>query len=101
MFRSIEGSGVVALGVLLVAIGAFGASRMPEAGPGGPRRLRVLAGLIPFGLLIGAGAALVRGDALVPAMVAGALVVPFVGLVAQRVRARRPGRAPGAGDASD
>ena len=101
MFGAIEGSGSVALGVVLVAIGAFGASRMPDAGPTVALRVRALVGLVPFGMLIGAGAALVRGDALVPAIVAGAIVVPAVGLGTRLARARRARRVADAGDASD
>lgn len=69
------------LGVVLVLLGATGATltqrRLDRAGRA---RLALLV-LIPHGVLIGAGAAMVRGWDLWVAIVAGAVLVPAVGAV--------------------
>ncbi|MEY3019841.1 MAG: hypothetical protein RLZZ272_825 [Actinomycetota bacterium] len=85
MFGPIEGQGAAVLGLLLVVLGAWGATRSQ---PGGAGALRSLAPLVPFGVLIGAGAAMVRGGGLVAGIVGGAVLVPLVGALG-RVRRRR------------
>jgi hypothetical protein len=88
VFRAIEGDGVIVLGLLLVVLGAWGATRSrPAEGV-----LRSLAPLVPFGVLIGAGAAMARGEGLVPTIVAGALLVPLVGALGRVRRRRDPAR---------
>jgi hypothetical protein len=84
-------AGMLAVGVVLLVIGAVGASLTHRA-PGRPTPVRVL-GLVPFGVLIGAGAALVRGWDLVAAITAGALLVPLVGVGGDIMAARRRARA--------
>jgi len=81
----------VAVGVLLLLLGAAGATARQQRRTGRPGPVSVLA-MAPFGVLIGAGAALVRGWDLALAAVLGALVVPFVGLVGDLFAARRRAR---------
>jgi len=82
-------------GVALLLLGASGASVLHRRQHGRPGVTGVLV-LAPFGVLIGAGAALVRGWDLGLSAVAGALVVLVVALGgdvrAARRRARRSGR---------
>lgn len=84
------GAGIVVLGVVLLVVGAVGAS-LAHRTPGRPTLPRVLA-LVPFGVLIGAGAALVRGWDLLAAIVAGAVLVPLVGVGGDLLAARRRAR---------
>lgn len=85
MFGPIEGDGTVVLGLLLVVLGAWGATRSQPEGAGA---LRSIVPLVPFGVLIGAGAGMVRGGGIVIGLVAGAVAVPLVGAIG-RVRRRR------------
>jgi CHASE2 domain-containing sensor protein len=86
----------VVVGALLLLLGAVGATvtarRLEEQG-----RMPVgLLAVAPMGLLIGAGAALVRGWDLVASMLLGAVAVPLVATVARVLevrRTRRGGRA--------
>ena len=88
----------VVLGVLFVAVGAVGATvtrrRLDQAGRS---RWAVLA-LVPFGVLIGAGAALVRGWDPTAAVVVGAVLLPIVGAVGRWFEVRRARRARGGSD---
>lgn len=85
MFGALEGDGIRVLGLVLVLVAAWGATRSAP----GQGALRTLLPLVPFGVLMGAGAALVRGGGLVPAIVVGAVGVPLVGAVGRVRRARR------------
>jgi hypothetical protein len=80
------------VGVALVALGAVGATvtqrRFEEEG----RTVRALPLLVPFGVLVGAGAAIARGWDLVASMVVGAVLVPLVGAAGRLLEVRR-GRA--------
>lgn len=91
-----EGVAAVLLGVVLVAIGAVGASltqrRLDEQG----RSSRAPLYLAPFGVLIGAGAAVARGWDPLAAILAGAVLVPLVGVVGRLIEVRR-GRQGGQG----
>jgi hypothetical protein len=82
------------IGVVLLAVGAVGATvtqrRMDTEG----RSTRAPLFLVPFGILMGAGAALIRGWDLTAAIVAGAIVVPFVGALGRYLEVRRHRRAP-------
>jgi len=84
----------VVVGAALVVLGAVGATvtqRRLEAE--GRARMAPL-WLIPFGVLIGAGAAMVRGWDLWVAIIVGAVVIPLVGVVGrlwERHRTRRNG----------
>jgi hypothetical protein len=80
-----------AIGVILLLLGAFGASAVHRRQEGRPSAPRLLA-LAPFGILIGAGAALVRGWDLGLSAVAGALVVLVVALGGDVWAARRRSR---------
>ena len=86
-------SAVVAqvIGVGLLALGAFGATVVHRRQHGRPGAAGVLS-LAPFGILIGAGAALVRGWDLGLSAVAGALVVLVVALGGDVWAARRRAR---------
>lgn len=82
------------LGVLLVLLGAAGATvtqRHLDAA-GQPRR--AVAALVPFGVLVGAGASLVRGWDLMASVVVGAVLLPLVGAVGRMVEVRRARRTP-------
>jgi hypothetical protein len=81
---------MVVIGAALVVLGAIGAS-LAQRGDARPTLRRVL-GLVPFGVLIGAGAALVRGWDLTSSLVAGAVLVPLVGAVGDVLAARRRAR---------
>jgi hypothetical protein len=77
----------VVLGLALVALGATGATlaaRTP-ARPTPGRSLR----LVPFGILVGAGAALVRGWDVGATAALGALLVPAIALLGDLVAGRR------------
>ena len=84
----------VLLGVALLLLGAFGASMLHRRQHGRPGLSSVLS-LAPFGLLIGAGAALVRGWDLGLSAVAGALAVLVVALGGDVWAARRRSRGSG------
>lgn len=80
---------LLALGLVLIALGAVGATvtqrRFDEAG----RRPLAVPALVPFGVLIGSGAAMVRGWNLVGSLLVGAVVVPAVSLVSLLLERRR------------
>lgn len=78
----------VLFGVALLLLGASGAGLVHRRQHGRPGPVSVLA-LAPFGVLIGAGAALVRGWDLGLAAVAGAIAVAVVALVGDVLAARR------------
>lgn len=82
----------VVIGVLLVALGAVGATvtqRWLE--DRGRARVAPLF-LAPHGVLIGAGAAIARSWDLVPAMLAGAVLIPVVGALGRMWEVRRAAR---------
>ena len=85
--------GVVAwlVGALLLLLGATGAGMAHRRQRGRPGPASMLA-LAPFGILIGAGAALVRGWDLGLSAVAGALAVMVVALLGDVLSARRRAR---------
>ncbi len=89
--------GTVALlvGVLLVALGAVGATvtqrRLEDEG----RATTAPLWLVPFGVLVGAGAAIARGWDLLASMAVGALLIPLVGVVGRYLEVRRRRRARG------
>jgi uncharacterized membrane protein YhaH (DUF805 family) len=85
----VDGAAAVLLGVVLVAFGAIGASvtqrRLDDEG----RSSRAPLYLAPFGVLIGAGAAVARGWDPLAAILAGAVLVPLVGVVGRLIEVRR------------
>lgn len=87
-----DGAAAVLLGVVLVVFGAVGATvtqrRMDDDG----RSAMAPLFLAPFGVLIGAGAAVARGWDPIAAILAGAVLVPLVGVVGRLVEVRRARR---------
>jgi hypothetical protein len=79
----------IAVGVVLVVLGAVAATvtsrELDERGHG----RAVAPALMPFGVLIGAGAALVRGWEPIPSAVAGLVLLPAVALASRVWLARR------------
>jgi hypothetical protein len=88
----------IVIGAALLLLGASGAGMVHRRQRGRPGPVSVLA-LAPFGVLIGAGAALVRGWDLGLAAVAGALAVVVVALVGDVLAARRRARGGSSGRA--
>ncbi len=80
------------VGAALLLLGATGAGMLHRRQHGRPVPASVLA-LAPFGVLIGAGAALVRGWDLGLSAIAGALAVMVVALLGDVLAARRRARA--------
>lgn len=78
--------------LLLGAVGATVTQRRLEAD--GRARTAPL-WLVPFGVLVGAGAAMVRGWDLWAAIVVGAVVVPLVGVIGRLWEVRRARRRAG------
>jgi hypothetical protein len=86
----VQGAVTVVLGLVLVALGATGATlAVRETGRPTPGRL---VRLVPFGVLVGAGAALVRGWDLGATAALGAVLVPLVALLGDLRAARRRAR---------
>jgi hypothetical protein len=83
--------GAIVLGLGLLLLGASGAGLAHRRAGGRPTPPSVLA-LVPFGILIGAGAALIRGWDLTVAVVAGGVIVPIVGFLSDVLVARRRAR---------
>jgi len=83
----------VLVGASLLVIGAVGATvtqrRLEREG----RATVAPLFLVPFGVLIGAGAALIREWDLLPSLLVGAVLVPLVGAVGRYVEVRRRRRA--------
>lgn len=87
------GAVTIVVGVALVVVGSTGATvTQRHLDARGASRLTLLA-LVPYGILIGAGAALVRGWDLTAALVVGAVLVPVVGGVGRLLEVRRARRA--------
>lgn len=84
------GTVTAVLGVVLALLGATGATLSARDG-GRPTPGRVLR-LAPFGVLVGAGAALVRGWDLGATALVGAVLVPLVALLGDLRAARRRAR---------
>jgi len=78
-------------GAALLLLGATGAGMVHRRQQGRPGPVGVIA-LAPFGILIGAGAALVRGWDLGLSAVSGALAVMLVALLGDVLAARRRAR---------
>ena len=86
---------VLVLGLGLVALGAVGATLTQRHLDQTGRSRWALVGLVPFGVLLGAGASLVRGWDLTASLVVGALLVPLVGAAGRLLEVRRARRAQG------
>jgi hypothetical protein len=79
----------VLVGVVLVALGAVGATVTSRHAERGGRATTLPVRLVPFGVLVGAGGAMVRGWDLLSSMVVGAVLVPLVGAVGRWLEVRR------------
>lgn len=79
----------VLIGATLLLVGAVGATvtqrRLEHEG----RATVAPLFLAPFGVLIGAGAALIRGWDLLASLLVGAVLVPLVGAIGRYVEVRR------------
>jgi hypothetical protein len=82
----------VALGLGLVALGALGATVSARRVERSGRWTLLPLQLVPFGVLVGAGAAMVRGWDLWVAIAAGAVVIPLVGVGGRWLEVRRQRR---------
>ncbi|MFA9444922.1 hypothetical protein [Egicoccus sp. AB-alg6-2] len=80
------------LGLLLVLLGATGATLTQRRFELEGRSQHAPLWLVPFGILVGAGAALVRGWDLAGSMLIGAVLVPLVGAVGRLLEVRRRNR---------
>lgn len=83
----------VVTGLALVVLAAVGATVGQRRLEQGGRGRFVPVALVPFGVLLGAGAALARGWDLWASMLVGAVLVPLVGIFGRwrEVRRRRAG----------
>lgn len=89
MDLSVGSPPAVVIGLLLLALGAFGATITSRDFDTTHAPARVPLRLVPFGMLIGGGAALVRGWDLGIAILVGAVAVPVVAIVARLIEVRR------------
>lgn len=80
---------VLAVGLALLALGAIGATLTQRMLTEQGRGRRIPLALVPFGVLIGAGAALIRGWDLLVTLVAGAAIVPAVAVGGRWLELRR------------
>jgi hypothetical protein len=80
---------MLVLGIGLVVLAAVGATSTQRSLEAGGRASLAPLYLVPFGILLGAGAALARGYDLVAAMIVGAVLVPVVGIVGRLIEVRR------------
>lgn len=91
---STTGSAVALLaGLALVVVGAVGATMTQRHLDDTGRSRWALLALVPYGVLVGAGASLVRGWDLVSSLLVGAVLLPLVGAVGRLVEVRRARRA--------
>jgi hypothetical protein len=79
----------VAIGLGLLVLGAVGASLAARGFDDGGPAWRVPLRLVPFGVLIGGGAALVRGWDLGAGALIGAVLVPLIGTLGRLIEVRR------------
>lgn len=85
----------IVLGAVLLLLGAVGATVSQRGLEDRGRATLAPLGLVPFGILMGAGAAMIRGWDLWIAMGVGAIVVPVVGAVGRMLEVRRRRRGNG------
>ncbi len=82
------------VGLALVVLGAVGATVTSRHAEHRGRATTMPLLLVPFGVLVGAGAAMVRGWDLVASMAVGGVLVPLVGAVGRWLEIRRARRNP-------
>ncbi|MFP4149236.1 MAG: hypothetical protein ACLFV0_07085 [Nitriliruptoraceae bacterium] len=85
------------VGVGLVLLGATAATVTQRHLDRTGRSRQALLALVPFGVLVGAGAALVRGWDPLASLVVGAIALPLVGAVGRLLEVRRARRTAGSG----
>lgn len=79
----------VLVGLGLLVLGAVGATAVGRSFDATDRPARVPLQLVPFGILIGGGASLVRDWDLLAGIAVGAVLVPTVAIVARLIEVRR------------
>lgn len=82
----------IAVGAVLLLLGAVGATVSQRGMERRGRATLAPLGLVPFGILMGAGAAMIRGWDLWVSMAVGAVVVPVVGVIGRLFEVRRQRR---------
>lgn len=80
---------LLAVGLALLALGAVGATLTQRMLTEQRRGRRIPLAMVPFGVLIGAGAALIRGFDLLVALLVGAAVMPAVAVAGRWLEVRR------------
>ena len=91
---TVAGSVVALLaGLGLMVVGAVGATMTQRHLDDTGRSRWALLALVPYGVLVGAGASLVRGWDLVSSLLVGAVLLPLVGALGRLVEVRRARRA--------
>ena len=79
----------IAIGLVLVVLGAVGATAMSRAFDTAADPRWVPLRLVPFGILIGGGASLVRAWDLAAGILVGAVLVPVIATAARLIEVRR------------
>ncbi len=79
----------IVLGAALLVLGAVGATVSQRGLEDRGRASLAPLSLVPFGILMGAGAAMIRGWDLWTAILVGAIVVPLVGVIGRLWEVRR------------
>lgn len=79
----------IAIGAVLLLLGAVGATMSQRGLERRGRATLTPLGLVPFGVLMGAGGAMIRGWDLWVSMVVGAVFVPVVGIIGRLLEVRR------------
>ncbi len=85
----------IAVGAALLLLGAVGATVSQRGMEQRGRATLAPLSLVPFGILMGAGAAMIRGWDLWVSMAVGAVVVPVVGVIGRMIEVRRRRRQSG------
>lgn len=83
----------IAIGVVLILLGVLGANAAHRYGQDRGLGWWTPVLVAPTGLLIGAGAAIIRGWDLVPTMISGLVVLPVATVLSRLVQHRRERRA--------
>lgn len=79
----------IAIGAALLLLGAVGATVSQRGMEQRGRATLAPLSLVPFGILMGAGAAMIRGWDLWVSMAVGAVLVPVVGVIGRMIEVRR------------
>jgi hypothetical protein len=82
----------IVVGAALLLLGAVGATVSQRGLEARGRGALAPLGLVPFGILMGAGAAMIRGWDLWASIGVGAVVVPLVGAAGRLIELRRARR---------